>query len=98
MSKPIFESLNFLFGLEVFKLKMFFLRNNLFCFGLTGSQRLLKRGVLIRDQEQALFEYGGRAVLVDELFDTVKKTGQKSPVAHNVGDDRQATPAAEQQS
>ena len=84
MSKPIFESLYFFFSLEVFKLKMFFLRNNLFCFGLTGSQRLLKRGVLIRDQEQAFLEYGGGAVLVDELFETVKNTGHKSPVEHNV--------------
>ena len=83
MSKPIFESLYFLFGLEVFKLKMFFLRKGIFCFGLADSQRLLKRGVLIRDQEQALFEYGGRATLVDEFFETFKQA-HTPPVGHNV--------------
>ena len=84
MNKSIFESLNFLFGIEIFKLKMFFLRKNVLCFGLTLSQRLFKRGVLLRNQEQVLLKYGGRAVFVDELFDAVKKTGHKSPVEHNV--------------
>ncbi len=83
MSKSIFESLHFLFGLEVFKLKMFFLRKNIFCFGLAGDQRFLKRAALIRNQEQALLEYGRRAMFGDELFDAVKKAGHKSPVEHN---------------
>ena len=79
MRQRIFKSLYFLFRLAQFKLKMFLLRKNILCFGLTGSQRLFKRGVLIRNQEQALLEYGGRPMLSDEFFDTFQKSHVKAP-------------------
>lgn len=43
-----------------------------------------QRRVLIVRQRNALLENDRRAMLVNELFDTVKKAGHKSPAEHNV--------------
>mgnify|MGYP001202685151 CR=1 FL=1 len=71
--KLFFEIPYFLFQIEVFKLNCLFLRKGFFCFGLTSDERLLKRGILIRDQEQALFEYRRRAMFGNQLFDSVEQ-------------------------
>ncbi len=80
--KLFIDTPKFVFQLYVFKLKMIFLRNDILCFGLTRGERLLKRGILIRDQEKTLFEYGGRAMLSDEFFDTAEYVYVRSLMAN----------------
>jgi len=70
--KLLIDTSKLISQLYVFKLKIIFFRNGILCFGLTHDQRLFKLSVFIRNQKEALFEYGGRAMLSDEFFDAAE--------------------------